>query len=162
MTVVGSEKMVVYDDVSTDAQIMIYDKGVTEKRLDAALRVARPSYETFGEFQLLLRAGDVLIPKIDFVEPLAVECQHFVDCIRSGERAADRWQGGAPGREVTRVRAVLALRWPPVIAIVDHGMGNLGSVQNMLQTLGAQSIRTADPVEIGRGRQDRPGWDRGV
>ena len=44
------------------------------------------SYETFAEFQLLLRAGDVLIPKVDFVEPLQVELQHFVDCIRSGER----------------------------------------------------------------------------
>ena len=43
-------------------------------------------YETFGEFQLLLRAGDVLIPKLDFVEPLKLECQHFIECIRTGQR----------------------------------------------------------------------------
>ncbi len=87
MTVVGSEKMVVYDDVSTDARITLYDKGVTRtsRRQDAAINAPMGRFETFGEFQLLLRAGDVLIPKVDFVEPLRVETQHFVDCIVSGE-----------------------------------------------------------------------------
>ncbi|MCV0403175.1 MAG: Gfo/Idh/MocA family oxidoreductase [Chloroflexi bacterium] len=84
MTVVGSEKMVVYDDVSADAKIMLYDKGVT-KRLTEGDVNPMGSYRSFGEFQLLLRAGDVLIPKLNFVEPLKVECQHFVDCIRTGE-----------------------------------------------------------------------------
>jgi predicted dehydrogenase len=85
MTVVGSKKMIVYDDVSADARITIYDKGVARTR--RSTDDGPPgSYETFGEFQLLLRAGDVLIPKVDFVEPLKVECQHFVDCITSGER----------------------------------------------------------------------------
>jgi predicted dehydrogenase len=84
MTVVGSKKMIVYDDVSADARITIYDKSVARTRRSPE-GGAPGSYETFGEFQLLLRAGDVLIPKIDFVEPLRVECQHFVDCIQSGE-----------------------------------------------------------------------------
>ena len=106
MTVVGSEKMVVYDDVNPDAKIAVYDKGVTKKPnrsarlttgasttlstgVSTALNTSGPSlgrYESFGEFQLLLRAGDVLIPKLNFVEPLKVECQHFVECIRSGQR----------------------------------------------------------------------------
>ncbi len=87
MTVVGSEKMVVYDDVSTDARITLYDKGVTRtsRRADAAINAPIGRFETFGEFQLLLRAGDVVIPKLDFVEPLRVETQHFVDCIVSGD-----------------------------------------------------------------------------
>jgi predicted dehydrogenase len=80
MTVVGSEKMVIYDDVSVNARIQIYDKGVTRKRIAPSLG----DFDTFGEFQLLLRAGDLLIPKINFVEPLKVECQHFVDCIVEG------------------------------------------------------------------------------
>lgn len=86
MTVVGSEKMVVYDDVNADARIMLYDKGVTKasRRPDAARHASLGSYETYAEFQLLLRAGDVLIPKLDFVEPLRLETQHFVDCILSG------------------------------------------------------------------------------
>src|SRR5688572_15942534 len=78
MTVVGSEKMVVYDDVSADAKITIYDRGVTKKRQEPSEGLG--SYRTFGEFQLLLRAGDVLIPKLEFTEPLKIECQHFVDC----------------------------------------------------------------------------------
>jgi predicted dehydrogenase len=86
MTVVGSEKMVVYDDVSTDARVLLYDKGVTRSGPIPDPRAASlGSYETYGEFQLLLRAGDVLIPRIDFVEPLKLETQHFIDCILSGE-----------------------------------------------------------------------------
>ena len=83
MTIVGSEKMVVYDDVSADAKVVVYDRGVT-KRLRDQTEASLGSYRTYGEFQLLLRAGDVLIPKIEFTEPLKVECEHFVDCIRDG------------------------------------------------------------------------------
>jgi predicted dehydrogenase len=89
MTVVGSEKMVVYDDVDADTRIMLYDKGVTKKPSQSAPPAANLSlgrYETFGEFQLLMRAGDVLIPKLNFVEPLKLECQHFIECIQSGQR----------------------------------------------------------------------------
>jgi predicted dehydrogenase len=84
ITIVGSEKMVVYDDVSADARLMIYDKGVVKQMRNGPAGANGPSlgqYESFGEFQLLLRAGDVLIPKLDFVEPLKLECQHFIDCV---------------------------------------------------------------------------------
>ena len=94
MTVVGSRKMIVYDDTQPDARVMIYDKGVS--------RVAPANlgtFETFGQFQLLHRAGDVLIPKVDFVEPLQVEMQHFVDCIRDG---ATPLTDGRAGLEVVR------------------------------------------------------------
>ncbi len=81
MTVVGSKKMVIYDDVSSDAKIQVYDKGVTRQPPHQSLG----NFSSFGEFQLLLRAGDVLIPKLDFLEPLRVECQHFIDCIVEGK-----------------------------------------------------------------------------
>ena len=68
---------------SADAKITIYDRGVTKQPKRPAEGLG--SYRTFGEFQLLLRAGDVLIPKLEFTEPLKIECQHFVDCIRTGE-----------------------------------------------------------------------------
>ncbi len=93
MTVVGSEKMIVYDDVSADARITIYDKGVSRTRRPEA-QISLGRYETYAEFQLLLRAGDVLIPKVDFVEPLLIECQHFVDCIRTGERPVNDGESG--------------------------------------------------------------------
>jgi predicted dehydrogenase len=43
-------------------------------------------FETFGDFQLLLRAGDIHMPKIDFIEPLKVEFRHFVECVREGRK----------------------------------------------------------------------------
>jgi predicted dehydrogenase len=81
MTVVGSKKMVVYDDTSPDARITVFEKGVTKKSNGNS---SLGKFENFGEFQLLVRAGDIFIPKIEFVEPLKVECQHFVACIRTG------------------------------------------------------------------------------
>src|SRR3989339_2263178 len=62
MTVVGSKKMVIYDDVSSDMKVQIYDKGID--RFD--------DFQTFGQFQLIHRAGDIFIPKIDFKEPLEI------------------------------------------------------------------------------------------
>lgn len=95
MTVVGSKKMVVYDDVSPDAKIKLFDKGV-----DIIPANGLGRYNTFGEFQLLLRAGDLLIPKINFSEPLKDECRAFVDAIRTGRPPlAD----GRNGLEVVRV-----------------------------------------------------------
>jgi predicted dehydrogenase len=73
ITVVGSRKMAVYDDVETLEKIKIYDKGVE----------ALPYTDTFGDFQCSYRYGDVVIPYIRFVEPLRLECEHFVDCILS-------------------------------------------------------------------------------
>ena len=100
MTVVGSEKMVVYDDVSTEARIMLYDKGVTKSPRSGDPRDASLGrFDTFAEFQLLLRAGDVLIPKVDFKEPLLVELEHFVDCAATG-RTPDT--DGAAGLSVVR------------------------------------------------------------
>jgi predicted dehydrogenase len=74
MTVVGSRKMVVYDDVSAEGKVRIYDKGVYRK--------GDPIY---GEFQYKLHSGDILIPRIDMHEPLQEECVHFVHCVRTGE-----------------------------------------------------------------------------
>jgi predicted dehydrogenase len=99
MTVVGSRKMVVYDDVSTDAKIMLFDKGITKKPTaslgdGAASDRSLGGFDSFGEFQLLHRAGDVLIPKLGFTEPLKEECQHFVDCIRLGRQPlTDGYEG---------------------------------------------------------------------
>src|SRR5262245_12050887 len=83
MTVVGSRKMVVYDDVSAEGKVRIYDKGVYRK--------GDPIY---GEFQYKLHTGDILIPRIDMQEPLTLECAHFVHCIRSGERPQTDGENG--------------------------------------------------------------------
>lgn len=84
MTIVGSRKMVVYDDVSADARITVYDKGVSRIPRPAAGESPLGRHTDFGQFQLLLRAGDVVIPRVDFSEPLKLECRHFVECIERG------------------------------------------------------------------------------
>jgi predicted dehydrogenase len=89
-TVVGSKKMLVYDDISSLEKIRIYDKGVT----------VLPHYDTFGEFQLSYRFGDIFIPRLDDSEPLKVACQHFIDCIKSG---VEPKSSGKHGLEVVRV-----------------------------------------------------------
>lgn len=73
-TVVGSEKMAVLDDTEVTEKVRVYDKGVNYV----------PSYGDYGE-SLTIRVGDIWIPKLNLVEPLKVECQHFLSCIREGK-----------------------------------------------------------------------------
>src|SRR5229473_305079 len=75
-TIVGSQKMLVYDDTAPQEKLRIYDRGVSMQRY----------YDTFGEFQFSYRYGDILIPRLDESEPLRQECAHFVDCIRTGNQ----------------------------------------------------------------------------
>jgi len=90
ITVVGSHKMVVYDDVEPLEKIRVYDKGVE----------APPYTDTFGDFQCSYRYGDVVIPNIRFVEPLRLECQHFVECIANRTKPQSC---GRVGMEVVKV-----------------------------------------------------------
>jgi predicted dehydrogenase len=79
MTLVGSRKMVVYDDVSDD-KIMIFDKGV-----DRVPKIGeRMDYDQSDSYQLIHRTGDIWLPKISFQEPLKTEAAHFLDCLRNG------------------------------------------------------------------------------
>lgn len=71
-TIVGSKKMIAFDDMQSTEKIKIYDKGVNKE----------PGYESYGD-SLTLRFGDIHIPKIDMAEPLKLECQHFMDCIKN-------------------------------------------------------------------------------
>ena len=74
--VVGSEKMVVYDD-SSNEPIRVFDSGVVYK-----------NPETFGEYQLSYRTGDILSLKVDTTEPLVSELADFASAIRHGTRPA--------------------------------------------------------------------------
>ena len=79
MTVVGSKKMVVYDDTAEN-KIAIFDKGIERMAvLGENMDYDNQSFQTFN-----YRSGDVLLPKIDFKEPLKVEIEHFFDCIENG------------------------------------------------------------------------------
>lgn len=96
MTVVGSNKMIVYDDVSTNAKIKLYDKGFLKKNNKDGFG----KFQNFAEFQLIQRAGNLIIPKFDFIEPLYVECKHFLDCIKNNKKPIT---DGVSGLRVVRV-----------------------------------------------------------
>lgn len=75
-TIVGSRQMVVYDELEAMEKVKLYDSGVETLQLNQ---------ETRAELQRIYRVGDVLSPRLDVVEPLRVECAHFVECIRDGK-----------------------------------------------------------------------------
>jgi predicted dehydrogenase len=80
VTVVGTRKMVVYDDV-VDDKIMVLDKGI-----DLVPKAGQHmDYDFFNNYQVLHRVGDILLPRINFQEPLKVETAHFLECVRTGE-----------------------------------------------------------------------------
>jgi predicted dehydrogenase len=71
---VGSERMVVYDDTEPSEKVKVYDRGVT---------LHPPG--TFGEFQLTYRSGDMVAPSLENTEPLLTEVEHFLHCVETGE-----------------------------------------------------------------------------
>jgi len=83
-TVVGDQRMVVYDDVAATEKIRIFDRGV-----DAPNHTS-----TFGEFQLSYRYGEIKSPHINWAEPLAVECHHFGEAILEGTRPKSDGRNG--------------------------------------------------------------------
>lgn len=72
---VGTQKMLVYDDVDPNEKIKIYDKGVE----------VPPYYDTYADFTFSYRYGDIRIPLLKQYEPLREECGHFLDCIRENK-----------------------------------------------------------------------------
>ena len=118
MVVVGSKKMVIYDDVA-DAKLAIFDKGIDRK----AVLGENMDYDRSGVAQFTHRSGDVVVPKVETVEPLRAEAEHFVDCIR-GNR--EPFTGIAHARKVVRevrdlvvgdekIAVVLMLQLDPVV-----------------------------------------------
>jgi predicted dehydrogenase len=90
MTIVGSKKMAVFDDLETTEKLRIYDKGAN----------FNGDYDTFAEY-IGLRFGDITMPYISMSEPLQLECNHFLDCVRQ------RTQPLTDGRDGLRVVKVL-------------------------------------------------------
>ncbi|MDP2234672.1 MAG: Gfo/Idh/MocA family oxidoreductase, partial [Actinomycetota bacterium] len=89
LTVVGTKKMLVFDDMEATEKIWIYDRGVG----------APENAMAYGE-DLTLRFGDIHVPWIQMSEPLAIEVQHFLDCCKTGETPRS---DGRDGLRVVRV-----------------------------------------------------------
>jgi predicted dehydrogenase len=90
MIIVGSKRMIVYNDTEPLEKIKIYDKRVERP----------PHYDTFADFHYSYHYGDMYVPYIKQVEPLKVETQHFIDCLRNG---AKPMTSGSEGLQVIQV-----------------------------------------------------------
>lgn len=82
-TIVGSKKMLVYDDVGLE-KVKLFDKGVD----------IFPDTDNYGTFQAQYRAGNAIIPHFQWEEPLRLECEHFVECIIEGKQPISDGQSG--------------------------------------------------------------------
>jgi predicted dehydrogenase len=85
-TVVGSRRMATFDDMATEGKLAVYDKGFDENA------------RGYGEY--ITRSGDIFCPRVANDEPLRIECEHFLTCVRRGERPRS---DGASGLRVVRV-----------------------------------------------------------
>ncbi len=90
LTVVGARRMATFDDMLIEGKLTIYDKGFDEDT------------RSWGEY--ITRSGDTFSPQIPNVEPLRVECEHFVECLRTG---ATPRSDGHSGLRVVRVLELL-------------------------------------------------------
>jgi predicted dehydrogenase len=86
LTVVGARRMATFDDMQIEGKLTIYDKGFDEDT------------RSWGEY--IARSGDTFSPRIPNVEPLRIECEHFIHCVRTGETPRS---DGHSGLRVVRV-----------------------------------------------------------
>ena len=118
--IVGSKKMLMYDDTESVEKAKIFDQGVDFD-----------DPETFGEFQLSYRTGDIFIPRVENTEPLSLEAAHFVDCCTTG---ACPITDGAAGRSVVAAleAAQRSLHGGVDIANERRGMLYGGSAEELM------------------------------
>jgi predicted dehydrogenase len=90
ISIVAAKERIVFDDLNNLEKIRIFEKGIEVER----------DITNFGEFQLLLRDGDIVSPKVGADEPLRKECEHFIDCIDNNK---EPFTNGTNGVEVVHV-----------------------------------------------------------
>lgn len=104
LIIVGSKKMAVFDDAEGAEKLRIYDKGAAQNT----------DYNTFAEY-VSLRFGDVVIPYVKMTEPLRIECQHFLECIRTRQQPRSDGQDGLRvGRVLEAAQRSLQMNGLPV------------------------------------------------
>jgi predicted dehydrogenase len=99
LTVVGDRKMAVYNDVSVDQKIQVFDAGIARSNSPTL-----GDYASMGEFQWRTRQGDIVIPHVSMIEPLLLQMTAFGAACRSGQTPVASAQHGA---EVVRILAAI-------------------------------------------------------
>jgi predicted dehydrogenase len=132
MTIVGTRRMIVYDDLQPSEKIRVYD-----------VRVERPPhYDTFAEFHYSYHYGDSYIPYIVQEEPLKAQCAHFIDCIQNGTMPLTSGHKGAELVKILEASSVsLAQNGAPVEFSSHSDFGALARdrrTPTLVQTAGAR------------------------
>lgn len=104
LTVVGSKRMLTFDDTAPDERVKIYDKSA----------IPTPGHTTYAE-GVAVRSGDVLCPAVPNKEPLLEECEHFIECVQTGQNPrSDGEQGLAVVRTLEAGQESIRLGGAPV------------------------------------------------
>ncbi len=146
MTIVGSRRMVVYDDLAPLEKIRIFDARVERP----------PHYDTFAEFQYAYHYGDVHVPYIKQEEPLKTECQHFLDCINQGTTPLT---DGKQGLELVRILEASSLslkRGGGSINLPDRENGNGWIPPIPEPAMGLSTVRLAMKKDFALGLPEVP------
>ncbi len=90
---VGSQRRIVFNDLNVSERVRIYEKGITSSRQEA---------DSFGDFRLLVRDGDIISPHVAPSEPLRNQVEHFLSCIASGQQPLSAGEAGVMNVRVLR------------------------------------------------------------
>jgi predicted dehydrogenase len=123
MTFVGSRKMLLYNDLEPNEKIKIYDKRVERP----------PHYDTFAEFHFSYHYGDMYSPYLRQYEPLRMQCQHFLDCLRTGDTPET---SGYDGLQVVEILEAATCSLRQKGAEIDLGRGAVGGDATTFQADG--------------------------
>ena len=147
MTVVGSQRMIVYDDTEPLEKLKIYDARVE----------VPPHYDTFAEFTYSYHYGDAYVPYIKQDEPLKLECQHFLDCVRKRREPVT---SGRLGLDVVRILEAAdeslkqqgaSISLEPIIPMIDgkeRAIKNNGNGHTVGSFNNDTSSETAQPGKV--------------
>ncbi|MCB0214358.1 MAG: gfo/Idh/MocA family oxidoreductase, partial [Anaerolineae bacterium] len=97
VVVVGSDRRIVFDDLNALERVKIFEKGITSTSGEAT---------SFGEFQFMIRDGDIISPRVEVNEPLKTQCIHFLECVAHNFIP---FTSGQAGKEVVQVMEAIDL-----------------------------------------------------
>lgn len=136
MTIVGSKRMIVYDDIAAQEKVKIHD-----------IRVERPPhYDSFAEFNYAYHYGDTYAPFIKLDEPLKTECAHFIECIQEGTTPLT---SGAAGLDVVRI-----------LEASSASLRNNGAAINLWPAVTATAAQSS--ASFSPGLDAQPAFERGA
>jgi predicted dehydrogenase len=139
ITVVGTQKMVLYDDLESHEKLKIYDKSVNAIR----------ETDTFGDYQFAYHYGSVVSPYIHFEEPLRLECLHFVECVVEHKEPLTDGHNGV--RVVQVIEAAQRSLRERGVQVSINGDGE-DAAPNVREVMGIKS-----PIDVSRSRASLDG-----